>query len=153
MISKNLKDTRNLATRLVVDKKRVFALVGDLGVGKTTFVQAFLRELGVRGRVISPTFLLIKRYEVDKKNIYHIDAYRIQNEKELIVLGLKDILKDKNNIVLIEWADKIRRLVPKNAVWVYFEHGDKKKERIIKIENRFPPFHLRQWLRRDTARE
>jgi len=130
MVSKSVSDTKKIAKSLALKRKNhVYALVGDLGAGKTTFVRAFLRALGVKSRITSPTFLIIRSYG----NIYHIDCYRIDKPSELVKLGFKEILKNKNNIVLIEWAGRIRKLLPKNTQWIYFEHGKKENERNIII--------------------
>ncbi len=138
MVSESVGDTKKLAQKLARSKKRIFALVGELGSGKTTFVQAFLRAQGVRSRITSPTFVIIKRfkiYDLRFKNAYHIDCYRLKNSKELLKLGLKEILANKHNIVLIEWADKIKSLLPKRGVqWIYFEHSRIAKERRIIIK-------------------
>ena len=118
----------------------VIGLVGDLGAGKTTFTQAFLRVLGIRGRITSPTFILIKKYKVAKSYklkaksfIFHIDAYRIKKPNELLHLGLKEILNDPENIAIIEWADRVKKILPKNTLWLYFTHGAKENQRIIKF--------------------
>lgn len=130
MVSKSVSDTEKIAKNLALKhKNRVYALVGDLGAGKTTFVRAFLRALGVKSRITSPTFLIMRSYD----NIYHIDSYRIDKPSELVKLGFKEILKDKNNVILIEWADRVRKLLPKNTQWIYFEHGKKENERNIII--------------------
>jgi tRNA threonylcarbamoyladenosine biosynthesis protein TsaE len=86
----------------------VVALSGELGAGKTTFVQGFAKGLGVQGKIISPTFLIIRQYPIpDQKNFfYHIDLYRIEKVK-LEDLGLKEILTDPGNIVVIEWPERI----------------------------------------------
>ena len=125
----------------------VFALTGDLGSGKTTFVQGFLRALGVKSKITSPTFVLIKNYSITQlpnySRAYHIDCYRIKKPNELLKLGFKGILKNPRNIVLIEWAEKIsakggpasggKKILPKNSIWLKFEHGKKENERIIKV--------------------
>ena len=88
----------------------IFALTGELGSGKTTFVQGFLRGLGVRKKITSPTFVITKSYKLKAKSyqtVYHIDCYRIKRPSELLKLGIKEILNDSRNIVLIEWAEKI----------------------------------------------
>lgn len=115
----------------------VFALKGDLGSGKTTFVQGFLRGLGIKSKITSPTFLIFKRFKVNNlrfKNAYHIDCYRIKKSKELLDLGLKEILNLSQNIVLIEWSEKIRRALPSNAIWIKFEHGKKEDQRIVDVD-------------------
>jgi len=114
----------------------VFALEGDLGSGKTTFVQGFLRGLGVRRKTTSPTFIIMRRFgiknkELRIKNIYHVDAYRIKNPRELLALGFRAILSDPKNIVLVEWGEKIHRILPKSAIRVKFSHGKKENERVL----------------------
>ncbi len=128
-------DTQNLAGKLAVElPSRIIALVGELGSGKTTFSQFFLRALGVESRITSPTFTIIKNYKLEAENYsaaYHIDCYRLKNTEELLALGFREILDNPKNIVLIEWADKIKELLPVDALWIKFEHGKNKYERII----------------------
>ncbi len=116
----------------------VLALYGDLGSGKTTFAQGFLRGLGVRQRVNSPTFVIFKRFKIHDsrfKNIYHIDCYRIKKAKELVDLGIKEILAEPKNIVLIEWPERLRRILPKEVIKIYFKYGKKENERIIGLRD------------------
>ena len=112
----------------------IFALTGDLGSGKTTFAQGFLRGLGVMKKVNSPTFVLMKRFMIRNKrfaNAYHIDTYRLKKPKELLDLGLREVLDDPKNIVLIEWAEKLKRYLPKDTVWVRFEHKKETERKLI----------------------
>lgn len=114
----------------------VIALTGDLGSGKTTFVQGFLCGLGVRRRATSPTFVLIKRFKLHVsgfKNVYHADAYRIKASSELVKLGIREIFSDPHNIVLIEWAERVRHLLPKRAIRISFAHGARINERTIAL--------------------
>jgi len=114
----------------------VFALTGDLGSGKTTFVQGFLRGLGVKKRTTSPTFIIFRRFALSHllfANLYHADAYRLKKAKDLSALGFKGILDDPKNIVLIEWAEKIKKILPKNTIWIKFSHGKGELDRIIKL--------------------
>jgi len=111
----------------------VFALKGNLGAGKTTFVQGFFRGLGLK-RAASPTFIIMRRYSLKRgifKNVYHMDAYRLKKTKELKVLEFGEILADPQNIVLIEWPERIKNILPKNVKWIIFKHGKKEDERII----------------------
>ena len=105
----------------------VIGLVGDLGGGKTTFLQGFARGLRVRGKILSPTFIIMRRLG----NFYHIDCYRIQKPQELLSLGFKKIIADPRNIVAIEWADRIRSIMPLNTIWLNFEFLTKKKRKIV----------------------
>mgnify|MGYP001612610690 CR=1 FL=1 len=138
VLLKNIWKTEKFAQKLAKEMSgRIFALVGDLGTGKTTFTRAFLRALGVKEKITSPTFLIIKNYELRIMNYgraYHIDCYRLNNEKELLSLGFKKILADPKNIILIEWADKIRNLLSqKDVFWIDFIHSNKKNERVLTI--------------------
>jgi len=108
-------------------KAFVIGLVGDLGGGKTTFLQGFSRGLGIKGRVLSPTFIIMRRFN----NFYHVDCYRIKKPQELIDLGLKKIMANPKNIVAIEWADRVRQIMPSSAIWVNFEFINEKKRKIV----------------------
>ncbi|KKU14630.1 tRNA (adenosine(37)-N6)-threonylcarbamoyltransferase complex ATPase subunit type 1 TsaE [Candidatus Wolfebacteria bacterium RIFCSPLOWO2_01_FULL_45_19] len=115
----------------------VIALEGELGAGKTTFVQGFIKACGISSRVTSPTFLIMRKFQIPNSRfqiLFHIDAYRLNNSGELPALGFREILSDPQNIVLIEWADKIKKIIPKNAVWIKFGHGAKSDERIISVK-------------------
>ncbi len=111
----------------------VIGLIGDLGAGKTIFAKGFAKGLGIKEDVTSPTFVLEKIYKLKTKNrrfFVHIDAYRIENSKELLSLGFKKLLKEPSNIILIEWADKIKNILPKKYIKICFEHMEKNKRKI-----------------------
>ena len=136
----------DLGKRILAKKPKTSALVlnlqGELGSGKTVLARGFLRALGVKTRVLSPTFLLIKSYKLKNKNfkkVYHLDCYRLKSERELLSLGLKEILTAKENLVLIEWGERLTSLArDKNVIKILLYHGKKSNERIIKIhENPF----------------
>lgn len=112
----------------------VVGLVGELGAGKTTFLQGFARGLGVRGSVRSPTFVLMKTYPLPKlQTLIHIDCYRLDQPAELLKLGLRDILADPRSLVVVEWADRIKKMLPKSTLWIRFEHNARPEQRIIRI--------------------
>lgn len=101
----------------------VFALKGELGGGKTTFVQGLAEGLGVKERVLSPTFLIVKEFPLSKGKrnmLYHIDCYRISSPQELLDLGFSGILSDPRNVVVVEWADRVRSILPKDTRWIRF---------------------------------
>lgn len=118
-------------------KALVIGLFGDLGAGKTTFTKAFVRSLGMRKKIISPTFILMRNFPIKGPyhRVYHIDAYRV-NEKSLSQLGLKDIMNDPGNIVIIEWADRVRKILPSSAILIDIKHGDKRNERHLTLNRR-----------------
>ena len=97
-------------------------LVGELGAGKTTLVKYFLRELGVSESVLSPTFVLMKKYGLEEKkykNAIHVDCYRLEDPvSALSALGFSEILKNKNNLVLVEWAERIKDILPADTLWI-----------------------------------
>ena len=136
-----------MADKLIKAPKRkkamALALSGDLGSGKTTFAQYFLRALGVKGKITSPTFVLMKNYGLKAKNYkraYHLDCYRLYKPGDLKAFDLRDILNVSQNIVLIEWPERIKKVLPvraggpKDIIWLNFEHGEKPNKRIIKIK-------------------
>lgn len=115
-ISTSEEETRKIARKLARDiKTGIIALTGELGAGKTTFVQGFAKGLGIKDKIISPTFVLIRQHPIPNTNrtLYHIDLYRLNDFTEL---GLKEIMGDPNNIVLIEWAEKIEKNLPKKTM-------------------------------------
>ena len=121
----------------------ILALSGELGSGKTTFVQGLARFLGIRGRMQSPTFVLMKWYDISLRRwralpyrrLIHADAYRIKTIAEARRLGFPEVFADRDAIVVVEWADRIRKLFPNSAVWIYFHHGENPRERILRIKN------------------
>ncbi len=118
------------AKRLLRRRKRsgraaVFALYGNLGAGKTTFVQGFGKRMGIRRRMLSPTFVFMKRYAIHAASfrvVYHYDLYRMRSKNDAEHLFLPDALKDGRAIVLIEWPEKIIRMIPKPYRTIRFSH-------------------------------
>lgn len=108
----------------------VVCLYGDLGAGKTTLVQGIARGLGVKKRLISPTFILVRRYKLSIGYLYHIDLYRLQNVDEVKAIGIEEMLADPTNILLIEWPERIENLLPKRYWKVQLETIDEKTRSI-----------------------
>lgn len=131
-ITNSEKETKLLAAKLTRDfNKGIIALYGDLGAGKTTFVQGAAYGLGIKDKILSPTFVLVRIHKLaNQKTFYHIDLYRLENIEDIKSIGIDEILSS-DNIVLIEWAEKLKSL-PKNAVKVKIEKG-KGDERLIKV--------------------
>ena len=105
----------------------VLALHGDLGAGKTTFVQAFAKALGVRESVNSPTFVMQKQYTLEGQKfskLIHIDAYRLENARELEVLDWRQQLCDPGNLIVIEWAERVADVLPSDAQHMRFTYID-----------------------------
>jgi tRNA threonylcarbamoyladenosine biosynthesis protein TsaE len=119
----------------------VVILSGELGAGKTTFVQGFFKGAGIKKRAQSPTFVLVRRYKLSPRkkfaNIFHIDAYRLKSAAQLAPLAFQEILADPKNLLLIEWGEQIKSALPKSARWLRFHHGKKENERTVTIKE--PP--------------
>ncbi len=129
-ITNSEQETKKLAKNLAKKiKSGVVALTGQLGAGKTIFAQGFAKGLRIKEKIISPTFVLIRQHKIPKTNkiLYHIDLYRIEDFKGL---GLEEIWSNPNNIVLIEWAEKTKELLPKNTTYINFKVLDKNKREI-----------------------
>lgn len=127
------EETKKLAQDFAKKLKggETIALFGDLGSGKTTFVQGLAKGLEVKEGVTSPTFIILNLHKAKKGlELAHFDLYRLNNEAELEGIGATDYLGKKNIISVIEWPEKARRLLPKDTIWINFEHVDKNKRKI-----------------------
>jgi tRNA threonylcarbamoyladenosine biosynthesis protein TsaE len=100
-------------------------------------LQGFAKGLEIRQKVLSPTFLIMKKFKIDGSNfLYHFDCYRIKGPGEILTLGFKKIIQNPKNIVCIEWADRIKSILPENTIWINFEFLDKNKRK-IQVERKF----------------
>lgn len=135
-ITKSAQETQALGREIATslrkgDSVQVICLYGDLGSGKTTFSQGVAQGLGIQSRLLSPTFIIVRRYDVmDNRLLYHIDLYRLNNEDELAALGFSEMLEDPNAIVIIEWAEKLKRLLPKERIDIHFRTFEGEKHEI-----------------------
>lgn len=113
---------------------QIICLEGDLGTGKTVFAQGFGEGLGIREIINSPTFTIISIYESGRIPLYHFDVYRIEDPDEMDEIGYEDYFYG-NGVVLIEWASRVRELIPENAVWAEIakdpEKGDDYRRIVI----------------------
>ena len=120
-----------VAKKALKEKRAVFALKGNLGSGKTTFLKGFAKGLGAKEKILSPTFVIFRKMKIPlKRHFFHFDCYRIKNEKDLLGLGFKDIIKNEKNIIAIEWPEKIKKILPKDHVVIDFFFIDEKKRKI-----------------------
>lgn len=138
------KETKNLAQKLTKDLRGVLALTGELGAGKTTFVQGFGKGMGIKEKIISPTFVLIRQHKIpkSKKILFHVDLYRLESKQDLRLLGIEELWANpnhgsSNNIILIEWAEKAKSFLPKDTTYINFESLEETKR---KITVGFSPF-------------
>lgn len=126
--------------------KNVILLSGNLGAGKTTFVQALGKLFKIKSKINSPTFVLMKRYLINSgrptsgklyRNLYHMDAYRLEGKdikKELEILKLSEIIENKENLILIEWGELIEKYLPKKIIKINIkDKGENSREVDIKF--------------------
>ena len=142
MLSNSPQETKKLGESFGKKVKggEVIGLIGQLGGGKTVFVQGIAKGLGIKEKITSPSFILMKSYPVKKgkiKNLVHIDCWRIKSENELETIGLEDYLGKKNTVIVIEWADKVKKFLPKNSIIFCFKLGKKENQRIISKKSKY----------------
>lgn len=135
------KMAKEILSKPLESQAVIFALNGNLGSGKTTFVQGFAKGLGIEEKITSPTFVILKRFKIPTFNIehstsniqhfYHFDCYRIEKPEEILELGFEEIIKNPKNIVAIEWPEKIANLLPKDIIKLDFKFKDKNKREIL----------------------
>jgi tRNA threonylcarbamoyladenosine biosynthesis protein TsaE len=116
----------------------VVALQGELGSGKTTFAQGFAQGLHIKENVLSPTFVIIKEYKASEaRKLYHIDCYRLKDSKDLLELGWQEIAQNPKNIILLEWPEYVKDILPEDTFWLEFSSGDG-EERTITVRHEKP---------------
>jgi len=139
IITENSEDTKKLGKELAKKLKggEIICLKGNLGSGKTTFSQGILEELCAEKPYTSPTFLIMKAYQLNKKkikNVYHIDTYRVGSE-DILDLGWEEITENKENVIIVEWPERIKEIILEGFMDIKFEWINKDKRRIIFSEN------------------
>jgi len=146
IISKNLEETSRVALTILKNLKpkanraTVLLLEGDLGSGKTTFAQALSRELGIKNYITSPTFVLMKSYKIPAftterfhlsvKNFIHIDAYRLNSGQDLLALGWGDIVANPENLIVLEWPERVAGLFTGEESKINFKFIDEQTREI-----------------------
>ena len=121
--TKTAQETAEVGEKLAHLAPHILCLFGDLGSGKTTFTQGFAKGLGITTRLLSPTFIIVRRYNIpsSEKKLYHVDLYRLNTVDQMEELGLEEIFTDPASVVVIEWAERLGDLLPEHRVDVRFE--------------------------------
>lgn len=129
MVTTSAKETQKIGAELAKSGARIVCLYGELGSGKTTFTQGFAKGLGITSRLLSPTFIIVRRYDIPSSEKYfcHVDLYRVNNIGDL---GLEEIFADPHAFVVIEWADRLRDMLPKKRIDIYFSVDEHDKHTI-----------------------
>ena len=139
-LSKNMEETAKIAEDFAKNLKSgnnsaiVVGLYGELGSGKTTFMKYLAESFGIKEIIQSPTFVIEKIYDPDLtgqsfRHLIHIDAYRIENEKEMLNLGWQEIIADPKNLICVEWPERIAKIMPKHII-IKFEHVSETERKI-----------------------
>ncbi len=127
MVIKHIIKYRNKTGATVV------TLSGDLGTGKTALTQAIAEIFGITQKVVSPTFTILKTYIVKKQQwnfLHHIDAYRFEKPEEILKLGWGELIKNSDNLIIVEWPEKISKLLPKDIYMITLSHAPNAKREI-----------------------
>lgn len=129
----NEDETRSFAIDLASNLKKgsVIALIGDLGTGKTALSKYIAEGLGISEMVTSPTFTIVQEYHSGRLPLYHFDVYRINDIEEMYELGYEEYFYGEG-VSIVEWADNIIEIIPKDAILIEIDYGEKPEERIYK---------------------
>lgn len=130
---KNEEETRRFAHELAAELTPgdVLALIGDLGTGKTALTSYVAEALGIKRRVNSPTFTIVKEYTDGRMPLYHFDVYRVSDPDELFNIGIDEYFFGEG-VCIVEWADLISDILPENTKYIYLAYGEKEGERVYK---------------------
>jgi len=117
------ENTKQFAKEFVkkLNNRSVIALSGSLGAGKTTFIQGLTDGLGIKKRVLSPTFVFLRSYKLENQsfeNFHHFDLYRCNTIEDARSTGLEEILNDANSLIAIEWPEVAKEILPENTIWI-----------------------------------
>lgn len=138
LISRSAKETFTAAKQFakLLRGGEVLALLGELGSGKTTFLKGLAKGLGIKTKLVSPSFVILSRHKLPAGKhgfFYHFDLYRLKKTADLAELGFFEILQERKSLTAIEWAEKIKKYLPSRAVIIKFKHGKTPSERKIEI--------------------
>lgn len=147
-ITDSEKETFNFAKKFAKRLKggEIIGLTGDLGAGKTVFAKGLAAGLGVKKNITSPTFVLMKIYTIKNirprrtkiKILCHIDAYRLKTPQDLIAIGAEEYFNRPDAVTVIEWADKIKKILPKKTKYIGIINKDENKRIIIFLPSAIP---------------
>lgn len=134
VLIKNEEETKEFGLNLAENAKagEVYALIGDLGTGKTTLTKYIAQGLGIKGPVVSPTFNIVKEYTDGRLPLYHFDVYRLADADEMYYIGAEEYFYEKGGICVIEWADIVEEILPEDTRFIYIEQGESFEERIYR---------------------
>ncbi len=147
-LAKNIKETSEIAKKFldkILKNKKVqkgalvVCLSGNLGAGKTAFTQSVAKHLGIKEKVSSPTFVIMKKYAIKSKKskthdfLFHFDMYRLKDEQELLNLKWEEIIANPKHLIIIEWPENVKKVIPKGAQLITISM-DENGHRIFEIK-------------------
>jgi tRNA threonylcarbamoyladenosine biosynthesis protein TsaE len=132
--TKSVDDTRALAAEVAALARPgdVIVLIGDLGAGKTQFVKGFGAALGITDVITSPTFTLVRHYEGGRLALVHADAYRLDQAEDAVDLALAEYVDD-GAVIVVEWGDRIERILPADRLEIRLDIGEAEDERRVVV--------------------
>jgi tRNA threonylcarbamoyladenosine biosynthesis protein TsaE len=138
ILTKSERETLNLGKKIAKNLKggEVIGLIGELGAGKTVLIKGLVSGLGFKKTITSPSFVLMKIYQIDDlkskiETVIHVDAYRLEKGKDLIDIGLMDYLEKPKTVTVIEWADKVKDILPKKTIFIKIKIKGKREREVI----------------------
>ena len=133
-ISKSPEETIKIAVQLskYILPGSIICLSGDLGTGKTAFTQGLGKGLGITDYITSPSYTIINEYYTASMPLYHFDVYRLESPDEIFELGCDEYFFGEG-VTIIEWAEKIKEVLPKEKLWITIKYGKKPNERVISM--------------------
>lgn len=137
IVSFSPRETKEFAKKIIEKyPDKVICLFGDLGSGKTVFVQGIGEKFGIKN-IKSPSYTILREHSINKnKKLYHYDFYRFEKEDEILGINFDEHLDEKGSIIVIEWADRVRKYLPENRMEIYFKYvGENEREIIIRRGN------------------
>lgn len=135
LVLHSLNDLQGAATKFLEEfgHRKIFAFQAEMGTGKTTFILALLRAMGIEEAEGSPTYSLVNTYDSPMYGrVYHFDVYRLNSEEEAYDIGIEEMLYG-GGYCFIEWPEKIENLLPDNTIWVYIRKNEE-NDRIISVD-------------------
>lgn len=132
-ISKSEGETQEIAKKIAkrVEKGGIVCLFGEIGTGKTTFTKGLAQYFGIeKFSVKSPTYTFIRKYSKNEQNLYHIDLYRLEIIDDLLAREIDELTENKSNIIIIEWADKMKNQLPEKRIEITFEYLEERTRKI-----------------------
>lgn len=132
--SYSLNQTESIAQKLAqrVKPGEVICISGELGAGKTSFTQALLKALGVKEKVVSPTYTIMHEYHGQQiGSIYHVDLYRLNSTQEIETIGIRQLVQSRFGLLIIEWPEKIAQQLPKESIRIHIDILDESSRQFI----------------------